>query len=75
MHIINKLLEGGEGLIRIKDIKNYILTQIPGIYYKNIIVIKDGKVLDDNILAIETGYNYAIIPIKCDLHLTINSPK
>ena len=73
MRIINRLerkeiiVEGAKSVL---DIKKELLKRISGIYYKNIIVIKEGEVLEDNMRTEESEYDFAIIPIKCEEHPT-----
>ena len=75
MRLINKLINKeiileGSGM-KVSDIKNKILNEISGIYYKNIIVIKGGEVLEDEGELLEDSeYHFAIIPIKCQKHPT-----
>lgn len=74
MRIINRLtntnlyLKDNINFKTIKDIKKYILKNVSGLYYENIVIIKEGKVLDDNITVTDSLYSYAIIPIKCKSH-------
>ena len=73
MRVINKLIKRevsveGKNILKVSDIKKEILKEVSGIYYKNIIVIKGGEVLEDDMGTEDSEYNFAIIPIKCLMH-------
>lgn len=74
MRLINRVMGraiilDNERYITIREVKEHIITQMSGVYYKNIIVIKNGKVLDDHMVTDDIEYGFGIIPIKCDKHI------